>query len=332
MLNDGLLLKGSSGFFDALLEPLAAIALLWLMLLLPSKLAQMAMLGAGAVGGGFMARAVSYAAGSQMRDATRQHLPGWAGGERGASDQRGRGSDARLGTRLSAESVLAASKAASGAAPGAARTGVAGLASAPRAGANGTSSASGGSGAGWRQRARGSASARAYSPPPLASRHEAIATAGGLRQPSWRQERFDAEMLEASLREQRQPVSGKQVREALDALPASTQGAVRSLVAGHGPRARQHLAYQALGEWSAEEREAIRTLAAATPEARAQAFSDASGSTSGFGESGDPRPQAAASGSGPSAPSAGGGPGNGTSRVTTRRPQDQAPPEGGGDL
>jgi hypothetical protein len=47
MLNDGLFLKGSSGFFDALLEPLAAIALLWMMLLLPSRLAQMAMLGAG---------------------------------------------------------------------------------------------------------------------------------------------------------------------------------------------------------------------------------------------------------------------------------------------
>ena len=70
MLNDGLFLKGSSGFFDALLEPLAAIALLWLMLLLPSKLAQMAMLGAGAVSGGFVSRAVSYAAGSQMRDVT----------------------------------------------------------------------------------------------------------------------------------------------------------------------------------------------------------------------------------------------------------------------
>jgi hypothetical protein len=268
-----------------------------------------------------------------MRDATRQHLPRWAGGERGASEPRGRGSDGRLGTRLSAESVLAASKAAgSGAAAGAARTGVATVASAPRAGTNGTSTASGGSGAGWRQRARGSASARAYSPPPLASRHEAIAAAGGLRRPSWRQDRFDAEMLEASLREQRQPVSGKQVREALDALPGSTQGAVRSLVADHGPRARQHLAYQALGEWSPGEREALRTLAAATPEARAQAFFDASGSTSGFGESGDPRPLAAGSGSGPSAPTAGGGSGNGTSRVTARRPQDQAPPEGGGDL
>ena len=84
MLNDGLFLKGSSGFFDALLEPLAAIALLWMMLLLPSRLAQMAMLGAGAVRGGFVSRAVSYAAGSQMRDAARQYLPGLAGGGRGA--------------------------------------------------------------------------------------------------------------------------------------------------------------------------------------------------------------------------------------------------------
>ena len=111
MLNDGLFLKGSSGFFNALLEPLAAIALLWMMLLLPTRLAQMAMLGAGSVRGGFMSRAVSYAAGSQARDVARQHLPGWAGGG-SASDQRSRATDARLGTRLSAESVLAASKAA----------------------------------------------------------------------------------------------------------------------------------------------------------------------------------------------------------------------------
>jgi hypothetical protein len=78
MLNDGLFLKGSSGFFDALLEPLAAIALLWMMLLLPSRLAQMAMLGAGAVRGGFVSRAVSYAAGSQLRDSARQHMPSFA--------------------------------------------------------------------------------------------------------------------------------------------------------------------------------------------------------------------------------------------------------------
>ena len=174
MLNDGLFLKGSSGFFNALLEPLAAIALLWVMLLLPTRLAQMAMLGASSVRGGFMGRAVSYAAGSQVRDVARQHLPGWAGG--GASDQRSRATDSRLGTRLSAESVLAASKAAgagAGVAAGAAVAG-AGVAGGGRGGAHGGSNGSSEPGAGWLQRMRGGANARAYSPPPLASSQDAM--------------------------------------------------------------------------------------------------------------------------------------------------------------
>ena len=227
MLNDGLFLKGSSGFFDALLEPLAAIALLWMMLLLPSRLAQMAMLGAGAVRGGFVSRAVSYAAGSQMRDAARQHLPGWAGGGRGGSDQRARATDSRLGARLSAESVLAASKAAGGGAAdgGWRRSGFRrGVRRGEPVARTGRGGSSGESGAGWLQRARGGGSARAYSPPPLASRQGAVAEAGGLRRPSWRQDHFDAEMLEASLREQRQPVSAEQARQARDALPVSHAG------------------------------------------------------------------------------------------------------------
>ena len=92
MLNDGLFLKGSSGFFDALLEPLAAIALLWMMLLLPSRLAQMAMLGAGAVRGGFVSRAVSYAAGlaaARRRAAAHAGL-GWADRAGRAISARGR--------------------------------------------------------------------------------------------------------------------------------------------------------------------------------------------------------------------------------------------------
>ncbi len=164
----------------------------------------------------------------------------------------------------------------------------AGVAGGGRNGAHGGSNGSGEPGAGWLQRVRGGANARAYSPPPLASRQDAVVASGGLQRPSWRQDHFDAEMLEASLREQRQPVSAEQARQALDALPASTQGAVQSLVADHGPRARQHLAYQALGEWTPDQREAIRTLAAASPEVQAQAFSDGAGSTSGFGESADP--------------------------------------------
>ena len=333
MLNDGLFLKGSSGFFDALLEPLAAIALLWMMLLLPSRLAQMAMLGAGAVRGGFVSRAVSYAAGSQLRDSARQHMPSWAGGERGGSDQRARATDSRLGARLSAESVLAASKAAGAGAGVAAGAGAAsGVASGGRTGgANGTGGSSSESGASWLQRARGGGSARGYSPPPLASTQGAVAAAGGLQRPSWRQDHFDAEMLEASLREQRQPVSAEQARQALDALPASTQGAVQSLVADHGPRARQHLAYQALGEWTPHQREAIRTLAAASPEVRAQAFSDGSGSTSGFGESADPKPTPAGSGAATAAPSPARSPaGNGGNGTSARKPQDQPPPDRGG--
>ena len=227
MLNDGLFLKGSSGFFDALLEPLAAIALLWMMLLLPSRLAQMAMLGAGAVRGGFVSRAVSYAAGSQMRDAARQYLPGWAGGERGASDQRARATDSRLGARLSAESVLAASKAAGaggGMAAGAAA--VSGVASGARAGgANGTAGgvrASRGR-AGCSVRVVAGARGRTRRRRSRASQG-AVAAAGGLQRPSWRQDHFDAEMLEASLREQRQPVSAEQARQARRCAPRLDAG------------------------------------------------------------------------------------------------------------
>src|SRR5205807_939682 len=116
------------------LEPLVAIALLWLMLLLPTRLAQMAMLGAGAVRGGFVSRAVSYAAGSQLRDVTRQHLPGWAGGHGASGDRRAKQGESRLGARLRAESVLAASKAASGTA---AATATGAAAAGAAAGSNG---------------------------------------------------------------------------------------------------------------------------------------------------------------------------------------------------
>jgi hypothetical protein len=49
------------------------------------------------------------------------------------------------------------------------------------------------------------------------------------------------------------------------------------LVSEHGAGAREHLAYQALGDWSPREREALRTLAAASPEIRSQALGDIAG-------------------------------------------------------
>ncbi len=342
LLNDGLFLKGSSGFFDALLEPLAAIALLWMMLLLPTRLAQMAMLGAGAVSGGFVSRAVSYAAGSQLRDTARQHLPGWAGGHGSDAGQRGKETDSRLGARLRAESALAASKAAAtgGVAAGTvARGAAAGAASSSRAGGPvGATAGSSEHQAGWVGRLRGSGNPRAYSPPPLAGTDGGVAAAGGaLQRPSWRQEDFDAEMLEASLREQHQPVSAEQAKSARDTLAPATQAAVGSLIADQGPRARQHLAYQALGEWTPQEREAIRTLAAASPEARAQAFADGSGSMAGFGESTElaagktTAPAGASSASTVTPPGAGARQGsNGATRL--RAPQDQPrSADGGGE-
>ena len=71
----------ASSVMNALLEPLVAIVLLWVMLRLPIHLAKVAMLGAAPLGGGFASRAVSYAAGSQLRDAAKGHLPTWAGGQ-----------------------------------------------------------------------------------------------------------------------------------------------------------------------------------------------------------------------------------------------------------
>jgi hypothetical protein len=330
LLNDAVFLKGSSEFFDALLEPLAAIALLWLMLVLPARLAQMAMLGAGAVTGGFVSRAVSYAAGSQLRDVTRQRLPGWAGGRGGASEQRPREADSRLGARLRGESVVAASKAAGAAsgAGGAAAAGAAAGAAGASAAGNGAKNGSGGQQPGSLGRLRGSANPRGYSPPPLAGRQGSV-PGGGLQRPSWRQEDFDAEMLEASLREQHRPVSAEQARQARDALPAPTQGAVGQLIADHGPRVRQHLAYQALGEWAPSEREAIRTLAAASPEVRVQAFSDGTGSTTGFGESSEPkggRASSAVGGGGPASPTPSAKPTvEGSGGTAMRSPQDQPP-------
>jgi hypothetical protein len=294
LMNDALFLKGSPGVFGALLEPLAAIAMLGLMLLVPTRLAQLAMLGAGAVSGGFVSRAVGHAAGSQLREATRHHLPGWAGGHAGAGDQRPKGTDSRLGNRLRAETALAASKAAGLTAAG----GTAGVAAgaATRLGAshssgspNGAASGSAERQTGWLGRIRGSANPRAYSPPPLAGPEGAVLAGSGLQRPSWRQEDFDAEMLEASLREQHQPVSAEQAKRARETLGSNTQAAVGQLIADHGPRAQQHLAYQALGEWTPQERAAIRSLAAASPEVRAQAFGETTRSTAGFGESSEPK-------------------------------------------
>ena len=116
---------------------------------------------------------------------------------------------------------------------------------------------------------------RSYTPPPTAQANAAgHAGQGGLQTPSFREQDFANETFEARFRERTSPVSAEQATAALQALPADTQRGIGQLVSEHGAGAREHLAYQAMGEWSPEEREALRTLAAASPEIRAQALGD----------------------------------------------------------
>jgi hypothetical protein len=137
----------------------------------------------------------------------------------------------------------------------------------------GTASASGAAGS------AGAANGRAYAPPPTARANAAGGLENGLQTPSFagREQDFANERFEAEFRERTSPVSAEQAKAALANLPGGTQRGIGQLVSDHGAGAREHLAYQAMGEWSPEEREALRTLAAASPGVRAQAVSDAFG-------------------------------------------------------
>ena len=73
------------------------------------------MLGAAPLGGGFASRAVSYAAGSQLRDTARQHLPAWAGGQPTSSNEQPAQAESRTGTRLRQAATLAGASATGGA-------------------------------------------------------------------------------------------------------------------------------------------------------------------------------------------------------------------------
>ena len=196
-------------------------------------LARVAMLGAAPLGGGFVSRAVSYAAGSQVRDTARQHLPSWAGGQRDAQQSQ---PQSQTATRLRTAATLA----------GAAASGGAAAAGGDGRGGNGHSATAGG--------AAGSAVAngRAYAPPPSAQANAAGGVAERVTDPELRRPEgdFANERFEAEFRERTSPVSAEQARAALASLPGGTQRGVGQLVEDHGAGAREHLAYQAMGEWS----------------------------------------------------------------------------------
>lgn len=276
------LTQGAGSALNTLLQPLVAIALLWITIKLPVHLARVAMLGAAPLGGGFISRAASYAAGSQVREAIRTHLPATAGGRGPAADSARQAGESRTGQRLRDAATLAAATATGGATAAAGAGGTAaGAGSAARsgAGANGAGLAGAPGSAGG----KAGVNARAYTPPPSAQQTAGKLPAGGLQAPSFagREQDFANEKFEAEYRARTNPVSTAQARDALAALPEATQRGVAQLAGEHGEHAREHLAYQALGEWSPQEREALRTLAAASPETRAQATSARAGASTG---------------------------------------------------
>ena len=259
----------AASVMNALLEPLVAIVLLWVMLRLPIHLAKVAMLGAAPLGGGFASRAVSYAAGSQLRDTAQAHLPSWAGGQTTqTATSKPAQAESRTGTRLRQAATLA----------GAAATGGRRVPARPRAArAAPAQRRSGGRvGRGDRHRCRHRRrTAAAYTPPPTAQANASgQAAAERVADPELRRPRAGLRQrdLRGAVPRAHQPrVAPSRPRPRSRACPADTQRGVGQLVSDHGAGAREHLAYQAMGEWSPEEREALRTLAAASPEIRAQA-------------------------------------------------------------
>ena len=166
----------ANGVLNTLLSPLVAIVLLYMMLKLPIHLSRVAMLGGVAIGGGFASRAVSYAAGSQMRDVAKQHLPGSLGGRSDA----GQAESATAG-RLRRAATVAGAAASGGA--GAAAAGAAaarGATASGAAGATGAGSALSAAGTGA-ETAAGSANGRAYTPPQSARARGALLRRAGCR-------------------------------------------------------------------------------------------------------------------------------------------------------
>lgn len=269
--------KGGGGVMDKLLEPLVAIVLLWVMLKLPVTLARVAMLGGQALSGGFVSRAASYAAGRAVSNTVGQALPSWASGTRTKSTETdgAQGRESRTGGQLRNAANMAGAAAAAGATGGAGAVAITASAHRP----SGATAATGAGATGV-----GSQNGRAYTPPPTARAQTAgHSLQDGLQTPSFagREQDFANEKFEAGFRERSSPVSGEQAERALRHLPDATQRGIRQLVADHGAGAREHIAYQAMGEWTQGEREALRTLAAASPDVRAQAIDGVVGDGNG---------------------------------------------------
>ena len=266
---DSVTLTGGGTAVEKVIKPLVAIVLLYIMIKLPITLARVAMIGSQAISGSFASRAVSYAAGSRVNQAVGAQLPSSLGGSKGGGSS-STGSSGNGAVRTTAKTAAVGAAAAATGGASAAATG---------AGAGAATGAGAGASAGGGAAATGGASATGaagYQPPPTAQARTAAGpgTQHGLPTPAFRKQDFDNEMYEAEHRQQTSPVSVQQARDALQSLPDATrQGVTDSVQASAGDAGRRELAYRATsGDWSPDEREALRTLAAASPEVRAQAI------------------------------------------------------------
>ena len=263
----------ANGVLNTLLSPLVAIVLLYVMVRLPLHLSRIAMLGGMAVGGGFVGRAASYAAGSQMRETAKQHLPEGLGGRPGEKPQPEGSLGRKLRTGATAAGIAATGGTAAGAASvGGGSTSLGGSAASTGLGSSASSATGAATAGGSKASTSGASDPRAYTPTPLAQAR----ASGQALQTGLREGPFNDEMDQAQAREDGNPVTVGEARAALADLPSDTQQAVGQLASKHGEDARPYLADQATKDgWWPEERQALRTLTAATPEVRDEALQEA---------------------------------------------------------
>jgi hypothetical protein len=265
---DALTLKGAGKVVDALIMPLVAVALLWLTVALPKTLARMALFGAVG-GGGFLVRTASYLVARRADAALSQLVPAALGGNR-ASASHGVPMEqpAAVGGRRPSgkgpEAVTAgARKQPAGGAPNPAAAAVTAAAASGDAGSASSAAAETG---GW-------------TPPkgfdPATGQQPVPAARGGLRSPSWQEIKDHVPVELAAAAARQQSTTRADVAAAMRALPSDAQGGVVGLMDTKGGQIRGQMAHQAArGDLSDQERDAFRTLAAATPEVRAQGISD----------------------------------------------------------
>lgn len=259
---DALALKGAGSFADALLMPLVALALLWVTVTLPRVLARMALLG-GFSGGAFVSRTAAFVTARRADAAISQALPGSMGGSQtpsGGAPSSSNGSPGGQAKSGAATGVTVAAMAAAGPAGAAGAAG--GAAGAAKAGAAG---------------ARPAATSAPVTGTPAQSRQRSSTgwSGPGLPTPSWREikDRVAPEMETASAR--RGATTRQDVAAAMRVFRPETQQAIKALAETKNGRIGGEMVHQAAREGlDAREREAFRTLAAATPETRVLGMAD----------------------------------------------------------